>query len=128
MHPGDRRLYDRGFVDGADITYLKQERGVDVCTGLKADMNLLKAAIVAAQANPGAWKAHPTRKGQKIQLIGGLSGLWPQLGVPMNVCVIRWVDKQTGEIGYIGLATTELSLSATQVVHRYQTRPEIEED
>jgi hypothetical protein len=128
LHPGDTLIHDRGFVDGADITYLKQERGVDVCTALKSDMNLMKAAIVAAEANPGAWRAHPTRKGQKIQLICGLSGLWPELGVPLNVCVIRWVDKQTGEIGYIGLATTDLSLSATQVVRLYQTRPEIEED
>jgi hypothetical protein len=128
LHQGDMLLEDSGFLDGEDITYLKVERQVDVTTVLKSDMNLMKAAIVRAEANPGAWKAHPTRQKQKIQLISDLSGLWPALGVPMNVCVIRFVNKQTGEIDYIGLVTTDLTLSAQQVIQLYQTRPEIEED
>lgn len=128
LHEGDMLLEDRGFVDGETITYLKLERKVDVTTGLKSDMNLLKAAIVLAEANPGAWKAHPTREKQEIQLIQDLSGLWPQLGVPMNVCVVRFVNKQTGKHDYIGLATTDLTLSAKQIIAFYQTRPEIEED
>jgi hypothetical protein len=128
LHEGDMLLEDRGFVDGETITYLKRERNVDVTTGLKSDMNLMKAAIVLAEANPGAWKAHPTREKQQIQLITDLSGLWPQLGVPMNVCVVRFVNKQTGKFDYIGLVTTDLTLSAKQIIGFYQTRPEIEED
>ena len=128
LHPGDMLLEDRGFLAGELITFLKKEREVDVITPLKSDMNLMKAAIVAAQACPGAWKAHPTRENQTIQLIPDLSGLWPELGVPGNVCVVRCVDKQTGEIDYIGLVTTDLTLSARQVIQFYQIRPEIEED
>jgi hypothetical protein len=128
LRPGDTLLYDRGFLDGADITYLKQERQVDVCTGLKSDMNFFKACVVCAQANPGAWRAHPTREHQQIQLVCGLSGLWPELGVPMNTCVVRKTDPKTGEIEYFCFVSTDLSLSAKPLIELYQTRPEIEED
>ena len=127
LRPGDTILYDRGFLDGAEITFLKSERKVDVCTGLKSDMNLFKGAIVHAQACPGAWQAHPTRKRQRIQLVRDLSGLWPELGVPMNVCVVEDIDPKTGEIEYFCFVSTDLSLSAKQLIELYQTRPEIEE-
>lgn len=128
LRPGDTLLYDRGFLDGADITYLKQERKVDVCTGLKSDMNFFKAAVVYAEAHPGNWREHPTRKHQQIQLVCGLSGVWAELGVPMNVCIVRKTDPKSGEIEYLGFAATDLSLSAKQLIELYQTRPEIEED
>lgn len=127
LRPGDTLLYDRGFLDGAEITFLKSERKVDVCTGLKSDMNLCKGAIVHAQSCPGAWQAHPTRKRQRIQLVQNLSGLWPELGVPMNVCVVEDVDPKTGEIAYFCFVATDLSLSAKQLIELYQIRPEIEE-
>jgi hypothetical protein len=128
LHPGDTLLHDRGFLDGADITYFKKERKVDVCTGLKSDMILFRACVVQAEANPGNWREHPTRKHQHIQLVCGLSGLWAELGVPMNVCVVRKIDPKTGEIEYFCFASTDLDLSAKQLIELYQTRPEIEED
>jgi len=128
LHAGDMLLEDRGFIDAATITHLKLERGVDVCTGLKSDMVLMRAAAVAAEARPGDWQPHPTRPGQKIQLVTGLSGVWEGLGVPMNVCVVRYVDKKTGELRHLSFATTDLTLTAKQVIETYQVRPEIEED
>jgi hypothetical protein len=128
LRPGDTLLYDRGLLDGAELTYLKRERHVDVCTGLRSDMNLFKACVVAAEAHPGNWREHPTRTHQQIQLVSGLSGLWPELGVPVNVCVVRKTDPKTGEIEYFCFVCTDLSLSAKQLIELYQTRPEIEED
>jgi hypothetical protein len=128
LRAGDTLLEDRGFVDGDTITFLKAQRQVDVCTGLKSDMNFFKAAVVVAEANPGLWRTHPTRPHQQIQLVTGLSGLWQELGVPMNVCIVRYQDKDTQEWRYFGFATTDLSLSARQIIQLYQTRPEIEED
>jgi hypothetical protein len=61
LKAGDGLLHDRGFLDGADITYLKQARGVEGCTGLKSEMNLHQAAVVAANAAPEDWRRHPTR-------------------------------------------------------------------
>jgi hypothetical protein len=127
LHPGDTLLHDRGFLDGADITSFKKERQVDVCTGLKSDMNFFKACVVHAEANPGNWREHPTRKHQQIQWVCGLSGLWAELGVPMNVCVVSKTDPKTGEIDYFCFASTDLSLSAKQLIELYQIRPEIEE-
>lgn len=128
LRPGDMLLEDRGFVDGATISHLKSERSVDVCTGLKSNMNLFKAAVVQANAQPGNWQPHPTRKHQQIQQVSGLSGLWAELNVPINIVVVRWQDKQTQAWEYVAFATTDLSLSAKQTIELYQTRPEIEED
>ena len=128
LHPGDLLLEDRGFLDAATITHLKKDRGVDVYTGLKSDMVLMRGAAAQAQGRPGAWRPHPTRKGQQIQLVTGLGGLWEGLEVPMNVCVVRFKDTQTGQDRHIGFATTDLSASAQQIIKTYQTRPEIEED
>jgi len=128
LHPGDLLIEDRGFVDAATITYLKQERQVDVCTGLRSDMLVLRGAIAQARANPGAWQPHPTRTGQDIQRVEGIGSLWEGLGVPINVCVVRYKDRKTQEWEYLGFAATDLSLSAKQIIETYQTRPEIEED
>ena len=81
-----------------------------------------------AEARPHAWTKHPTRKGQEIQLVKGMAPLWEGLGVPVNVCVVRWKDKKTQEWQYFGFVTTDLSVSARQIIQTYQTRPEIEED
>jgi hypothetical protein len=128
LKPGDTLLEDRGCLDAATITYLKKERQVEVCTGLKSDMNLLKAALVQANARPGAWQAHPTRPTQPIQVLVGLSGVWDGLGVAMNVCMVRYADKDKAVWRYFGFATTDLTLSAKQIILTYQVRPEIEED
>jgi hypothetical protein len=128
LHAGDILLEDRGFIDADTINHLKQVRSVDVYTGLKSDMLLLRGAIAQAEGRPGDWRAHPTRKAQQIQLITGLGSLWEGLEVPMNVCVVRFTDKKTAEWRYIGFATTDLSASAKQIIKTYQTRPEIEED
>lgn len=128
LRPGDILVEDRGFIDAATINHLKQERGVDVYTGLKKDMLLLRGAIAQARSNPGDWQAHPTRKAQQIQRVCALGKLWEGLCVPMNVCVVRKKDKNTGQFEYFGFATTDLSASAGQIITTYQVRPEIEED
>ena len=132
LHPGDILLVDRGFLDAETINYLKLERGVDVYTGLKSDMLLLRVAVAQTEAHPGSWTPHPTRKGQEIQLVSGHSGIWEGLKVPMNVCVVRFADKKVAKDQhgwrYICFVTTDLSASAKQIIQTYQTRPEIEED
>jgi hypothetical protein len=132
LHPGDLLIEDRGFVDVATITHLKRERGEDVFTSLKSDMLLLRGAIAQAQSSPGAWQSHPSRPRQQIQSVTGLGSLWQGLGVPMNVCVVRFKDKgkdrDKDTWRYPGFATTDLTFSAKQLIQTYQTRPEIEED
>jgi len=142
LKPGDILLQDRGFLDGPTITHLKVVRQVDVYTGLRKDMLTLRGAIAQANAHPHAWKPHPTRKDQEIQLVTGMGSLWEGLEVPMNVCVVRCKDKdknkdkdkdkskdkKTEDWQYFGFITTDLTASAKQIIATYQTRPEIEED
>lgn len=133
LHPGDTLLHDRGFLDAATITHLKKERQVDVCTGLKSDMLLLRAATAQANAHPGNWREHPTRKNQQVQRVTDLGSIWQGLGVPMNVCVVRFRKENREnkeneqEWDYVGFACTDLSLEARQIITLYQTRPEVEE-
>jgi hypothetical protein len=128
LKPGDILLEDRGFLDATTITHLKIVRQVDVYTGLKKDMLTLRGAIAQANAHPHAWKPHPTRKNQEIQLVSGMGSLWEGLGVPVNVCVVRYKDKKTQDWQYFGFITTDLWASAKRIIETYQTRPEIEED
>ena len=103
LREGDMLLEDRGFVDGATISHLKSERSVDVCTGLKSNMNIFKAAVVQANAHPGNWQPHPTRKHQQIQRVSGLSSLWAELKVPLNIVVVRWQRQTNARVGVRGL-------------------------
>lgn len=131
LHEGDTLLEDRGFIDAVTITFLKIERKVNICTGLKKDMLLFKSAIVQANANPGSWEAHPTRNGQQIQRVEGILSLWQGLKVPINVCVVRFQNKTSqnqDDFSYLGFATTDLTLSARQIIEMYQRRTDIEED
>lgn len=128
LRKGDTLLEDRGFVDGATISPLKAQRKGDVCTGLKSNMNIFKAAVVQANAQPGHWQPPPTREHQQIQLVSGVSSLWAELKVAINIVVVRWKDKQTQEWEYVAFASTDLTLTAKQIIELYQTRPEIEED
>ena len=128
LRPGDTLLEDRGFIDAPTISLLKKQPKVDICTGLKREMLLFRGAIAQANAHPGAWRAHPIRKGQEIQPVEGVRSLWQGLDVDINVCVVRFTDKQTGDWDYMCFATTDLSLSAQQIIEFYQLRTEIEAD
>ena len=50
LRAGDLLLEDRGFVDGATITFLKQQRHVDVIVPLKATMLSYHEAVQLADA------------------------------------------------------------------------------
>src|SRR5215471_18217134 len=49
LRPGDLLLEDRGFVDGATITFLKRQRHVDVIVPLKSNMLSYQEAVQLAE-------------------------------------------------------------------------------
>ena len=57
---------DRGFIDGEWISYLKQDRGIDVCIPLRRNMFLSELAR-DNQVPERDWRKHPTRTGQMIR-------------------------------------------------------------
>jgi hypothetical protein len=127
LRVGDLLLEDRGFIDGATISYVKRQRRVDVIMPLKANMLATQEAIQLAEM-ADAWEAHPSRAEQRIALVRGVEHMWAECEVPLNACVIRFWNKKKKRTDHIVLVTTDLQLSASWMVRHYEERPEIEQD
>jgi hypothetical protein len=55
LRAGDVLLEDRGFVDGATITFLKRQRHVDVMVPLQSNMVSSQEAVQLAEL-PNVWQ------------------------------------------------------------------------
>ena len=129
---GDILINDRGFISRDTINMLKNERGVDSYIPAKKNMDLYKEAVSIAKSK-GKWEKHPNkkRKTQEIAFVSGLGSMWrsdkADKDVDINVCVVR--DKiSEEEYDYHVFMTTDLSVSAKQIIKTYELRPEVEED
>jgi hypothetical protein len=127
---GDTLLHDRGLIDGATISCLKRDLGVDVVFGLKSDLLSFRLALARVAGRPASpWRAHPTRKGQEILLARDIGGPWKELTVPLNGCVVRqWDQKEPEGYKYWVFASTNVRRTAAGIVLDYGTRSECEED
>lgn len=129
LKQGDILINDRGFISRELLNYLKLNRGVDTYIPLKNNMVAFKEAITEAQKQ-NHWKPHPNskRKDQYITSVPDMGYFWqsnnPENDVPINTCVV-W-DKNTDE--YFVFISTDLQISAKQLIQTYELRPEIEED
>jgi DDE family transposase len=127
LRAGDLLLEERGFLDGATLSYLKRQRQVDVILPLKATMLATQEAMqLATMADK--WQAHPTRADQTIALVRRVEHMWTECAVPLNACVIRFWNKKKKCTDHIVLVTTDLKLNAPWIVRHYEERPEIEQD
>jgi hypothetical protein len=127
LRAGDLLLEDRGFVDGATITFLKQQRHVDVIVPLKSNMLSYHEAVQLA-ALQEAWQPHPSREKQHIAFVHGVDHLWEECQVPLNACVIRYWSQKKQALDHIVLVTTDPRLSGAWIVRHSEERPEIEQD
>jgi hypothetical protein len=98
LRRGDLLLEDRGFLDGATITLLKQQRHVDVIVPLKSTMLSYTEAVQLAKLQD-AWQPHPSRDHQHIAFVTGVDHLWAECRVPLNACVIRYWNRKKGGAG-----------------------------
>lgn len=103
LRPGDTLLQDRGLLDGAEITVLKRDLGVDVVVPLKKAMLSYRLAVLWAERNEHRWEAHPTRPRQQIQRVCDIGGPWESLEVPLNGCVVREWEALEGGIRVLGV-------------------------
>jgi hypothetical protein len=127
LRPGDLVLEDRGFVDGATITFLKQQRHVDVIVPLKSTMLSYREAVQLAELQ-NAWQPHPSRASQHMAFVQGVEHVWEACQVPLNACVIRYWNRKKGASDHIVLVTTDQQLTGSWIVRHYEERPEIEQD
>jgi hypothetical protein len=130
LERGDTLLHDRGLNDGATISCLKRDLGVDVVFGLKKDYLSYGYAVGRAVRRAEAhWEEHPTREGQQILFIKNIGVVWKELTVPINGCVVRERDeKEAGGYNYWVFGTTNLALTARGIITSYEARSECEED
>jgi hypothetical protein len=88
-----RRCY-RGFIDGNTLTFLKQQRHIDVIVPLKSTMLSYHKAVQLAELH-GEWQPHPSRAHQHIALVKGVEHVWDGCDVALNACVTRsWGRKK----------------------------------
>ncbi len=127
---GDTLLHDRGLIDGATISCLKRDLGVEVVFGLKRDMLASRLAVAQAVCRPAShWQPHPTRKGQEVLRVENIGVPWKELTVPIHGCVVRQPDaKEPDGYAYWVFASTNLRRTAAGIVLDYGTRSECEED
>jgi hypothetical protein len=128
LKPGDILINDRGYVSRKNINMLKNDKHVDVFVPLKSNMNAYKESIKIAEESNN-WTKHPNskRKGQEITMVQSIGCFWiedEKTDVELNACVI----KDTKKNNYHVIVTTDLSITAKQIVKTYELRPEIEED
>ena len=127
LREGDLLLEDRGFLDGATLTHLKGQRGVDVIVPLRRDMWSYEEGVKLAEM-AGKWQPHPTRPDQQIAFVAGVDYIWDECEVALNACVIRFFNEKKRAMDYIVLVTTDLGLNAKWIVKHYEQRPEVEQD
>jgi hypothetical protein len=127
LRSGDLFLEDRGFLDGATLTLLKQQRHVDVIGPLKATMLSYKEAVQLAVLHD-AWHLHPSRPHQHIAFVKGVDHVWDACQVPLKAGVIRYWNRQKDVLDYSVVVTTDQQLTGPWIVRHYEERPAIEQD
>jgi hypothetical protein len=127
FEPNSTLICDRGFVDGAWITHLKQERGVDVTIPLKRNMHCVIDCVELANER-GLWKPHPTREDQQIAEIGEKPGdlLWSECPVLESGVLSRFRQKD-GSWAEVLFVTTKKGRTGAQILAEYDQRSEIED-
>ena len=125
---GDQLLEDRGLLDGAEISRLKRELGVDVVVPLKSDMLAHRMAILFAERRPKNWQPHPRRARQQIQQVTGLQRWWESCTVPLVGCVVREWDQEKQQYEYWVFTHTNPARDGRGILRDYETRSECEED
>ncbi len=128
LSAGDSLREDRGLLDGAEITVLKRDLGVEVVVPLKHDMLSFRLALARVAARPHGWKPHPTRPQQEIQKVTDIAGPWEECQVPLNGCVVREWQPEKQEYEYWVFAATDEERSARGILRDYEARSECEED
>ena len=152
----DMLVYDRGYIDRELINTLKRRKDITVVVPAKKSMHIFKESMSLA-ISQNDWRVHPNpqRKGQEIKLIKDMGMTWEseamgdkkpenikEEDVPLNTCVIR-IDKKKDKgrstpeeeicheekgYKYVVLVTSDTTLTGAEIIRRYETRPEIEED
>ena len=126
-------ILDRGFLDGAFITELKREQGIDVLIPLKSNMQAREDALRLITELDLPWTEYQTVRDAegnvvKTEEVAGVGEirLWDTCHVPWYVAVMR-VSEADGSVTHWALASTRPDDDPAQAFRDDANRTDIEE-
>jgi len=126
-------IVDRGFVDGAFITDLKREYGIDVLVPLKAKMAAGDEALCLIEHGRLPWTVYRVEQDEagevvKTEEVAGVGQLrvWDTCEVPLYVAVMR-VTQADGTVDHWALAGPRPYADPAAAFGDYAERTAIEE-
>jgi Transposase DDE domain len=122
---GSLLLMDRGFLDAGWITYLKEERKINICMPLKKNSEITQFAVAQAAVD-NKWSPHPTRKEQRIYEIKKSELDWELCQSFKSGVLVNFI-KKNGEEENIVFVDTREGVSGKTILATYDQRSEIEE-
>jgi hypothetical protein len=126
LRAGDLVWEDRGLMDGATITFLKQQRHVDVLVPLQGNLLSSHEAVPVA-TRQGQGHPHPSRDHQHSAFVQGVEHRWAECPVPLHACVRRSWHRNKDALDHGVLVTTAQRLPGPWIVRHDEERPEIEQ-
>lgn len=126
-------ICDKGYLDGAFITMVKQEAKADILIPLRSDMDMYKEAVMAV-ASPqwkGKWKPWKMYEKNGIRYIEEVAcventGIWDTCRVTLYLSVMR-TTIINGGVSYWVLASTFKPNQPGEAFAYYEKRTQIEE-
>jgi len=127
-------IVDRGFIQGAFVTMVKQEAKSDVLFPLRKDMDMYQRAVLSVESAQwsGSWSSYRSYEKDGIRYTEDVAsvrniGLWDECKVPLHLSIMRTTGS-TGVVAYWVLASTFQFKSAKEAFEHYGMRTRIEED
>lgn len=127
LRAGDLLWDDRGCVDGATMTFLTQERHVEVIVPLKANRVSDQEAVQLAELH-ATWQPHPSRDRPHMAFVKAVEHLGDECKVPLNAGVIRYWHRQKNALDHMVFVTTDTRRNGPWIVRHDDERPEIEQE
>lgn len=133
--PGVMKLLilDRGFIDGALLTEMKREHGIDVLIPLKSNMAAGQEALSLIEHFNLPWTEYrvvrdESGKEHKTEEVAGVGDIrmWDNCDVPLYVAVMR-TTAADGAVTHWALASTRGYDDPAEAFNHYKERTDIEE-
>lgn len=126
-------ILDRGFIDGAFITEMKRDHGINVLIPLKSNMTAFDEALRLIEHFDLPWTEYNiVRDGDgkviKREEVAGVADIqmWDGCDVPLYVAVMRTTNPD-GSVRHWALASTRRYDDPAEAFNRYKERTDIEE-
>lgn len=126
-------ILDRGFIDGALITEMKRDNGIDVLIPLKSKMVAFDEALRLIEHFDLPWTEYNIVRDDdgnviKREEVAGVADIrmWDACDVPLYVAVMRTTHAD-GRVTYWALASTRPYDDPAEAFNHYKERTDIEE-